>query len=38
MPVNPDQVVDQQRDETAADAGERHLNGDKFRGIDAKLI
>ena len=34
----PDQVVDQQRDETAADAGDGHLDGDEFRGFDAKLI
>jgi len=34
----PDDVVDQKRDEAAADTGEGHLDGDKLRGIDAKLI
>ena len=34
----PDEVVDQQGDEAAADAGEGHLDGDEFRGFNAKLI
>jgi len=34
----PDDEIDQKRDEAAADAGEGHVNGNEFRGIDAKLI
>lgn len=34
----PDHVVNQERDETAADAGEGHLDGNKLRGFNAKLI
>src|ERR1700739_464358 len=34
----PDHIVDEEGDETAANAGQGHLNGDEFRGIDAKLI
>ena len=35
---NPDQVIHQQSNETAADAGDRHLDGNQFRGFNAKLI
>ena len=35
---DPDEVVDQKCDEPAADAGERHVNGDKLGCFNAKLI
>ena len=34
----PDQVIDQQRDKTAADSGQRHLDIHQFRRINVKLI
>ncbi len=35
---SPNQIVDEDGDEAAADAGERHLDGHELRGIDVKLI
>ena len=34
----PEERVDEHGDEAAANAGERHVDGDQFRGVDAKLI
>ena len=34
----PDQRIDQQCDEAAADAGQRHLDGHELGRIDVKLI
>ena len=35
---NPDQVVDEEGDETAADTGDGHLDGDELGCFNAKLI
>ena len=35
---SPDQHIDQQGNEPASDAGQRHLDGHQFRSFDAKLI
>ena len=35
---DPDQIVDKQRNEAAADAGDGHLDRDELRGFNAKLI
>jgi hypothetical protein len=34
----PDQVIDNDGDEAAADAGQRHLDRNQLRGIDVKLV
>ncbi len=34
----PDQIIDQQGDEAAADASDRHVDRHQFGGFDAKLI
>jgi hypothetical protein len=34
----PDQIIDQKRDETAANAGQRKFDRNQFRRINVKLI